>query len=68
MSQFTQQRDIPSVSEYIMARDGYVITRERTVYWSRYILWSPDGVLLQKNSALSEIVKFRDNQIDKEKK
>lgn len=50
-------------STFVSSKGGYVITCERTVYWSRYILWSPDGGLLQKNSAFSEIEKTRDQFI-----
>lgn len=53
-------------STFVSSKDGYVITCERTVYWSRYLLWSPDGKLLQKNSAFSEIETARDQCITRD--
>lgn len=67
MSIFTARKDSPTTSEFVGSREGYVITRERNAYWSRYILWAPDGALLQKNSSYSELVTYRDRLIDKGK-
>lgn len=51
-------------SEVVSTRGGYVITHEKNRYWSRYNVWSPDGVVLHVCSSHTEAIAERARLIE----
>lgn len=51
-------------SEFVTSRGGYVITRERSKFWTKYLVWSGDGEVLDKVSSLEEAKRLMDGYID----
>lgn len=49
---------------FVTSRGNYIITRERTRHWTKYIVWNGDGEELERVSSFEEAKRLMDHYIE----